>query len=115
MYKHNNQTDVNPFHICIQCNGCVYYDCYDTIVVILRMTSSTPERFCRSGLGVCRRFLDKFVIMFIDDILVYSRSVEDHRQHLRLVLQNTKGRETLCKVFKMQILDQKSNLPWSHG
>jgi hypothetical protein len=32
-------------------------------------------------------FLDKFVMMFIDDILVYSRSEEEHEEHLHLVLQ----------------------------
>jgi hypothetical protein len=32
-------------------------------------------------------YLDKFVMVFIDDILVYSRSEEEHEEHLRLVLQ----------------------------
>jgi hypothetical protein len=32
-------------------------------------------------------YLDKFVVVFIDDILVYSRSEEEHEGHLRLVLQ----------------------------
>nr|KYP40142.1 Transposon Ty3-I Gag-Pol polyprotein [Cajanus cajan] len=36
---------------------------------------------------IFRSFLDKFVVVFIDDILVYSRSLEDHREHLRLVLE----------------------------
>jgi hypothetical protein len=31
--------------------------------------------------------LDKFIVVFIDDILVYSRSEEEHEKHLRLVLQ----------------------------
>jgi hypothetical protein len=31
--------------------------------------------------------LDKFVIVFINDILVYSRSVEEHGQHLRVILE----------------------------
>jgi hypothetical protein len=37
---------------------------------------------------VFMEYLDKFVVVFIDDILVYSRSEEEHEEHLRLVLQN---------------------------
>jgi hypothetical protein len=35
---------------------------------------------------VCMEYLDKFVVLFIDDILVYSRSEEQHEEHLRLAL-----------------------------
>jgi hypothetical protein len=35
---------------------------------------------------VFMEYLDKFVVVFIDDILVYSRSKEEHGEHLRLVL-----------------------------
>jgi hypothetical protein len=35
---------------------------------------------------VFMEYLDKFVVVFIDDILVYSRSEEEHENHLRLVL-----------------------------
>ena len=37
-------------------------------------------------------YLDQFVIVFIDDILVYSRNVEEHVFHLRIVLQTLKDR-----------------------
>ena len=31
--------------------------------------------------------LDKFIIVFIDDILIYSKSAKEHKQHLRIVLE----------------------------
>ena len=36
---------------------------------------------------VFKPFLDKFVVAFVDDILIYSKSVEQHENHLRLLLQ----------------------------
>nr|GEX57667.1 putative reverse transcriptase domain-containing protein [Tanacetum cinerariifolium] len=36
---------------------------------------------------VCRSFLDKFVIVFIDDILIHSKNKEEHEEHLRLILE----------------------------
>ena len=41
--------------------------------------------------GVFKDYLDKFVILFIDDILVYSQSETEHEQHLRLVFTAIKG------------------------
>ncbi|GKB45231.1 putative reverse transcriptase domain-containing protein [Tanacetum coccineum] len=36
---------------------------------------------------VCKPYLDKFLIVFIDDILIYSRSKEEHEEHLKLILE----------------------------
>ncbi|GKA14509.1 putative reverse transcriptase domain-containing protein [Tanacetum coccineum] len=49
---------------------------------------------------VCKPYLDKFVIVFIDDILIYSRSKEDHEVHLKLVLELLK-KERLFAKFSM--------------
>jgi hypothetical protein len=38
-----------------------------------------------------REYLDKFVIVFLDDILVYSKSKEEHEHRLRMVLQVLRG------------------------
>ncbi|GJX49475.1 retrotransposon protein, putative, ty1-copia subclass [Tanacetum coccineum] len=49
---------------------------------------------------VCRPYLDKFVIVFIDDILIYSKSKEEHDAHLRLILELLKKKELYTKFSK---------------
>ena len=39
---------------------------------------------------VFMEYLDKFIIVFIDDVLVFSKTEEEHEEHLRLVLQKLK-------------------------
>lgn len=51
-----------------------------------RLTNA-PVAFMDLMNRVFRPFLDKFVIVFIDDILIYSKSLEEYEHHLRLVLQ----------------------------
>jgi hypothetical protein len=41
--------------------------------------------------------LDKFVIVFIDDIVVYSKSVDEHEQHLRVVLEKLRAHKLYAK------------------
>jgi hypothetical protein len=48
--------------------------------------TNTPAYFMYLMNKVFMVYLDKFVVVFIDDILVYSRSEEEHEEHLRLVL-----------------------------
>ncbi|GJY46258.1 putative reverse transcriptase domain-containing protein [Tanacetum coccineum] len=55
---------------------------------------------------VCKSYLDKFMIVFIDDILIYSKSKEDHEEHLKLILESLK-KEELSAKFSKSILDQK--------
>ncbi|XP_072087191.1 uncharacterized protein [Arachis hypogaea] len=51
---------------------------------------------------VFRPFLDKFVVVFIDDILVYSKTVIEHEEHLRIVLQILKERKLYAKLSKCE-------------
>jgi hypothetical protein len=59
---------------------------YEFIVLPFGLTN-TPGVFMSLMNGVFREYLDKFIQVFIDDILIYSRMLEEHDDHLCLVLQ----------------------------
>ena len=50
--------------------------------------------------GVFRKYVDKFVIVFLDEILIYSKTKEEHEEHLRLVMQVLKERQLHAKLSK---------------
>jgi hypothetical protein len=47
-------------------------------------------------------YLDKFVVIFIDDILIYSQSEEEHADHLRMVLQRLREHQLYAKLSKCE-------------
>ena len=47
-------------------------------------------------------FLDKFVVVFIDDILIYSKSEEEHEQHLRIILETLREHQLYAKFSKCE-------------
>nr|GEV06551.1 putative reverse transcriptase domain-containing protein [Tanacetum cinerariifolium] len=49
---------------------------------------------------VCKSYLDRFVIIFIDDILIYSKSKKEHERHLKLILKLLKDEELYAKFSK---------------
>ncbi|GJT47142.1 reverse transcriptase domain-containing protein [Tanacetum coccineum] len=51
---------------------------------------------------VCKPYLDKFVIVFIDDILIYSKTKEDHENHLRLMLDLIRKEKLYAKFSKCE-------------
>ncbi|GKE16947.1 putative reverse transcriptase domain-containing protein [Tanacetum coccineum] len=51
---------------------------------------------------VCKPYLDKFVIIFIDDILIYSKNEEEHAGHLKLILELLKKEEMYAKFPKFE-------------
>ena len=54
--------------------------------------TNAPASFMDLMNRVFKPYLDTFVIFFIDDILVYSRSEEEHAEHLRIVLQTLRDK-----------------------
>ena len=53
---------------------------------------------------VFREYLDSFVIVFIDDILIYSKTKEENEQHLRLTLQVLRQHQLYAKFSKCEFL-----------
>ncbi|GKC77562.1 putative nucleotidyltransferase, ribonuclease H [Tanacetum coccineum] len=51
---------------------------------------------------VCKPYIDKFIIEFIDDILIYSKSKEDQEVHLKLVLELLKKEKLFAKFYKWE-------------
>ena len=51
---------------------------------------------------VFMEYLDKFVVVFIDDILVFSKTKVEHEEHLRLVLQKLREHQLYAKLSKCE-------------
>jgi cell fate regulator YaaT (PSP1 superfamily) len=51
---------------------------------------------------VFMEYLDKFMVVFIDDILIFSKNEEEHDEHLRLVLQKLRENQLYVKLSKCE-------------
>ncbi|KAD5802711.1 hypothetical protein E3N88_14071 [Mikania micrantha] len=74
---------------------------YEFLVMPFGLTNA-PAVFMDLMNRVCRPYLDKFVIVFIDDILVYSRSQQEHAQHLKLILELLAREKLYAKFSKCE-------------
>ena len=62
--------------------------------------TNAPAKFMCMMKNIFSRYLDKFVLVFIDDILVYSKNKEEHEEHLRVVLQVLREYQLYVKFSK---------------
>jgi hypothetical protein len=77
------------------------YGLYEFTVMSFGLTNA-PAFFMNLMNSVFTDYLDKFVVVFIDDILIYSRSEEDHAGHLRMVLQRLREHQLYAKLSKCE-------------
>lgn len=75
------------------------YGHYGFVVMAFGLTNASTT-FMKLMINVSREFLDKFVIVFIVDILIYLRSKEEHAEHLRIVLQTLRDQKLFEKLVK---------------
>ncbi|WVZ81075.1 hypothetical protein U9M48_028499 [Paspalum notatum var. saurae] len=79
---------------------------YEYTVMSSGLTNA-PAYFMNLMNKVFMEYLDKFVVVFIDDILIYSKTEEEHEEHLRLVLQKLREHKLYVKLSKCEFwLDQ---------
>lgn len=77
------------------------YGHYEFLVMPFGLTNA-PAVFMSLMNRVFQPYLDRFVIVFIDDILIYSRSEAEHVEHLRSVLQILRDRQLYAKLSKCE-------------
>ena len=64
--------------------------------------TNLPDVFIDYMNRIFRPFLDRFVVVFINDILIYSKSEKEHKEHLRIVLKILKERQLYAKLEKCE-------------
>ena len=64
--------------------------------------TNAPDAFMDLMNRVFHLYLDQFVIVFIDDILVYSKNAKEHALHFQIVLQTLKDRQLYAKFSKYE-------------
>jgi hypothetical protein len=84
------------------------YGLYEYFVMSFGLTNA-PAHFMYLMNSVFMLELDKFVVVVIDDILVYSKNEEEHEQHLRIILQRFHDYQ-LCQVQQVCILAERGSI-----
>ena len=80
-----------------------HYGHYKYTVMSFGLTNA-PALFMNYMNRIFRPYFDKFVVVFIHDILVYSRAEEEHANYLRLVLQTLREWKLYAKLSKCEFL-----------
>jgi hypothetical protein len=75
------------------------YGHYEFVMVPFELSNAPVEFMCLMN-GIFKNYLDKFVIVSLDDILIYSKSEEEHEHHLILVLQVLREHQLYSNISK---------------
>lgn len=83
------------------------YGSYEFLVLPFGLTNSPPT-FQRMMNDVLKDYIDKFALVYLDDILIFSKSIEEHSKHLHLVMEKLRSNKlfvnnTKCSFFKKEV------------
>jgi len=84
------------------------YGHYEYVVMPFGVTNA-PAIFMDYMNRIFRHFLDKFVVVFIDDILIYLRTKEEHGEHLRSALEILREKQLYAKLSKCELWLEEVN------
>ena len=82
------------------------YGHYEFVVMPFGLTNAPTVFMCLMN-NAMHKYLDKFVVVFIDDILIYSKSEEEHKEHLKIVLQELREHQLFAKFSKCDFFKDK--------
>jgi hypothetical protein len=77
------------------------YGLYEYTVISFGLTNG-PAYFMTMMNKVFMEYLDKFVVVFIDDILIYSKDEKEHEKHLRLIMEKLREHKLYAKFSKCE-------------
>ena len=83
------------------------YGHYEYLVMPFRLTNA-PASFQRFINEVCREHLDIFIIAYLDDILIFSKTLEEHVQHIRKILKKIENMKLQLKLKKCKFHVQET-------
>ena len=75
------------------------YGHYEFLVMPFRLTNA-PTAFMDLMNRVFRPYVDQFVVVFIDDILGYSKDTQEHEQHMRILMETLRDKKLYAKLSK---------------
>ena len=82
------------------------YGHYEFVVMPFGITNAPVVFMCLMN-NVMHKYLDKFVVIFIDNILIYSKCEEEHKEHLKFVLRELREHQLSAKFSKCDFFKEK--------
>jgi hypothetical protein len=97
--------DADILKICIRTR----YGSFEFLVMPFGLTNA-PSTFQAVKKDVFREYLDDFVMVYIDEILIFSRTKEDHFRHVKLILKRLRQHKLFAKLSKCEF--NRASLPF---